>query len=99
LNFTAFIRVLPHISLDEFFWRLLFFIFSMAHTMSHSMTPNIVRVLRHLGSRTANIHSFDLGDPANADRVLSYLVKFAAAGLKAEYGKGGTTKSEEVNQL
>jgi len=80
----AFRKVLPDLTPEEHFWRIHFVIGAMAHTMAHSATLRYLETLRSEGVPVVEGLSPDkmtLNDP---DAVLSRLVRFAVAGLRAE---------------
>lgn len=80
----AFRRVLSELPAPEFFWRTHFVIGAMAHTMAHSAKLGYLEVLRSKGVK--GLEDLPSNDPAlnDPDVVLSQLIRFSVAGLKAE---------------
>jgi AcrR family transcriptional regulator len=68
----AFKRALPYLTHDELMWRLHFLIGAMAHTFR--------------GADLTEAVTGDLWRPAEPDVVLERLIRFLAAGMKAEVG-------------
>lgn len=80
----AFRDNLPDIPKDEIFWRIHFVVGAMAHTMANSLIPRFIDAIREQGSKTADVISNCTTSSVNADRALSHLIHFCAAGLRAE---------------
>jgi AcrR family transcriptional regulator len=83
----AFRKVLPDLPPEEHFWRIHFVIGAMAHTMAHSATLRYLENLRSEGGMVEEGLSLDKVTLDDTDAVLSRLVRFAVAGLKAEAPK------------
>lgn len=72
-------NALPGLSREELFWRLSFTLGSMAHTM-------MLVYGKHSNPIIEALSSLDRSEPLstdNQDRVLSFLISYTAAGLKA----------------
>jgi len=71
-------KALPGVSREELFWRLSFTLGSMAHTMMlvHGKHSNPVTEALSALERSEPL------SPGNQDKVLSYLVRYTAAGLR-----------------
>jgi len=69
-------RALPHLPLEELYWRMHFTIGGMAHTMTHG---SYLRTM-----------SGGLCEPNNIERIIEEMVAYAAAGLKAPSKQKGS---------
>jgi AcrR family transcriptional regulator len=79
---SAFQKVLPHLPPEELYWRIHFVVGAMAFTMSHKMALHYLESYQPKGESVAG----GIVDP-DAGVVLSRLVGFTAAGLRAEVTK------------
>lgn len=67
-------RALPHLPMDELLWRFHFTVGAMAHTL--------------IGSHYLRRLSGGMCDPSDVETTLLYLVRYAAAALRAESSLG-----------
>ena len=76
---TAFQRLLPHLPPEELYWRIHFVLGAMAFTMSHKLALRYLETYQREGEQIGDtVFSPDAGI------VLARLIRFTAAGLRAE---------------
>jgi AcrR family transcriptional regulator len=81
----VFRRILPDLPVQEFVWRMHFVVGAMAHTMAHGLSLYDLEVLRSKGSETfSRLTPEELGE-MDVDSILERLIRFSAAGLRAEF--------------
>jgi len=76
---AAFQRVLPNLPPEELYWRIHFVVGAMAFTMAHKLALRYLETFQREGEEMAD--KFMVED---AGVVLARLIRFAAAGLRAE---------------